>query len=300
MRASLQKKKELENALQAAEDSGKAAEAANQAKTAFLSMMSHEIRTPINAVIGMNEMILRESHDENILNYAENAHAASMSLLSIINDILDFSKIEAGKMDILPAEYALPSLVNDLVNLVRLRAEEHGLTLHVKVDPETPHILFGDEIRIKQIITNILTNAVKYTEKGSVSLSVGFHQTAQDEIALDVSVTDTGCGIREEQMDQLFAAFDRLDGEKTRKIEGTGLGLNITQQLLTMMGSHLEVRSVFGKCSTFSFSLPQKVVNWEGVGDINAAMKRMERKRLRRNAGFVAPTARILVVETPP
>ena len=223
-----------------------------------------------------------------------------MSLLSIINDILDFSKIEAGKMDILPTEYAVPSLVNDLVNLVRLRAEEHGLSLYVKVNPETPHTLFGDEIRVKQIITNLLTNAVKYTEKGSVSFSVSFHQTGQDEIALDVSVTDTGRGIREEEMDKLFAAFDRLDGEKTRKIEGTGLGLNITQQLLTIMGSHLEVRSVFGKGSTFSFSLPQKVVNWEGVGDITDTMKRMEGKRVRRNAGFTAPTARILAVDDAP
>ena len=300
MRRDLQRKQELENAVQAARESGEAAEAANQAKSAFLSMMSHEIRTPINAVIGMNEMILRESAEENVLTYAENARAASMSLLSIINDILDFSKIEAGKMDILPAEYALPSLVNDLVNLVRLRAEEHGLALYVKVDPDTPNTLFGDEIRVKQIITNILTNAVKYTEKGSVSFSIGFHQTAPDEIALDVSVTDTGRGIKAEDIEKLFAAFNRLDAEKTRNIEGTGLGLNITQQLLALMGSRLEVRSVLGKGSTFSFSLPQKVVDWEGVGDLSAALKRMEAKRVRRHAGFVAPNARILVVDDAP
>ena len=300
MRRDLQRKQELENAVQAARESGEAAEAANQAKSAFLSMMSHEIRTPINAVIGMNEMILRESAEENVLTYAENARAASMSLLSIINDILDFSKIEAGKMDILPSEYALPSLVNDLVNLVRLRAEEHGLALYVKVDPDTPNTLFGDEIRVKQIITNILTNAVKYTEKGSVSFSVGFHQTAPDEIALDVSVTDTGRGIKDEDIEKLFAAFNRLDAEKTRKIEGTGLGLNITQQLLALMGSRLEVRSTLGKGSTFSFSLPQKVVDWEGVGDLSAALKRMETKRVRRNAGFIAPDARILVVDDAP
>ncbi len=300
MRRDLKRKQELENAVQAARESGEAAEAANQAKSAFLSMMSHEIRTPINAVIGMNEMILRESAEENVLTYAENARAASMSLLSIINDILDFSKIEAGKMDILPAEYALPSLVNDLVNLVRLRAEERGLALYVKVDPDTPNILFGDEIRVKQIITNILTNAVKYTEKGSVSFSIGFHQTAPDEIALDVSVADTGHGIKDEDIEKLFAAFDRLDSEKTRQIEGTGLGLNITQQLLGIMGSRLEVRSVFGKGSTFSFSLPQKVVDWEGVGDLSAALKRMEGRRVRKNAGFIAPNARILVVDDAP
>lgn len=300
IRSALQRKIELENALQAAEESGRAAEAANRAKTAFLSMMSHEIRTPINAVIGMNEMILRESDEENVLTYAENARTASMSLLSIINDILDFSKIEAGKMEILPMDYDLPSLVNDLVNLVRFRAEERGLALYVKVDPDTPHALVGDEIRIKQIITNLLTNAVKYTEKGSVSFSVGFHQTAQDEIALDVSVTDTGRGIREDEMEKLFAAFDRLDAEKTRKIEGTGLGLNITQQLLELMGSRLEVRSVFGKGSTFSFSLPQKVLDWEGVGNFSAALKRMEGRRVRQNAGFVAPNARILVVDDAP
>ena len=293
MRSSMQKSKALKEALQAAED-------ANKAKTAFLSMMSHEIRTPINAVIGMNEMILRESQDENVLTYAENARAASMSLLSIINDILDFSKIEAGKMDILPVEYELASLVNDLVNLIRLRAEERGLALYVRVSPETPHSLIGDEVRIKQIITNILTNAVKYTEKGSVSFSVGFHQKSQDEIALDVSVTDTGRGIKEEDMEKLFAAFDRLDAEKTRKIEGTGLGLNITRQLLQMMGSHLEVRSVFGEGSTFSFSLVQKVAEWKGIGDLTEALKRVESKHVGRRSGFTAPEARILVVDDAP
>ena len=299
-RDAIEKRRTLENALKAAEDAGEAAKEANKAKSAFLSMMSHEIRTPINAVIGMNEMILREAKDENVLTYAENARISSLSLLSIINDILDFSKIEAGKMDILPVPYELASLVNDLVNLVRLRAEERGLAFTVRVNPETPHALIGDEIRIKQVITNILTNAVKYTDRGSVSFSVGFHQTAKDEVALDVAVTDTGRGIREENMAKLFTAFDRLDAEKTRKIEGTGLGINITQQLLHLMGSRLEVRSVYGEGSTFSFSLKQKVSDWEGLGDVSEALKRIEGKRARRQAGFTAPDARILVVDDAP
>ena len=293
MRKSMQQSEKLKDTLQAAED-------ANKAKSSFLSRMSHEIRTPINAVIGMNEMILRETKDENVLTYARNARAASMSLLSIINDILDFSKIEAGKMDILPAEYELASMVNDLVNLIRLRADERGLALHVRVNPETPHSLIGDEVRIKQIITNILTNAVKYTEKGSVSFSVGFHQTAADEIALDVAVTDTGRGIREEDMEKLFAAFDRLETDKTRNVEGTGLGINITQQLLQIMGSRLEVRSVYGEGSTLSFSLPQKVADWKGIGDLTEALKHVEEKHVGRKAGFTAPDARILVVDDAP
>ncbi len=292
-RDAMQKSRTLENAL-------RAAEGANKAKTAFLSMISHEIRTPINAVIGMNEMILRESEDENVLTYAENARTASMGLLSIINDILDFSKIEAGKMDILPTEYELASLVNDLVNLIRMRAEERGLALYVRVSPETPHCLIGDEVRIKQIITNILTNAVKYTDKGSVSFSIGFHQKSHDEIALDVSVTDTGRGIREEDIEKLFAAFDRLDAEKTRKIEGTGLGINITQQLLQIMGSHLEVRSTYGEGTTFSFSLVQKVADWKGIGDISAALKHIESRRTGKHTCFTAPEARILVVDDAP
>ena len=290
----------LEKTTQELESMAVEANAANVAKSEFLSMMSHEIRTPINAILGMNEMILRESDEENVLTYAENAHAAGLSLLGIINEILDFSKIEAGKMEIVPQEYELASLVSDLVNLIRMKAEERGLSLYVKVAPDTPSRLVGDELRVKQIITNLLTNAVKYTEKGSVTLSIGYRKGTLSDMLLDVSVEDTGVGIREENIHKLFHAFDRIDAERTRKIEGTGLGINITQKLLKLMGSSLEVRSVFGAGSTFSFALPQKVANWSGIGDIGKALKRVSDKRAKRRTRFTAPNVRILVVDDAP
>lgn len=276
------------------------ADSANEAKSEFLSQMSHEIRTPINAVLGMNEMILRESRDENITKYAENARAAGMSLLNIISDILDFSKIEAGKMDIVPYEYELSSTIHDLVNLIIHRAEERGLALKVEVDPAIPHVLFGDEVRVKQIITNLLTNAVKYTERGEVTLKIGYEKTAPDEIALKVAVTDTGIGIKPDDMKRLFNTFDRIDQNYARKIEGSGLGLNITQQLLSLMDSKLEVSSVYGKGSTFSFSLIQKVTNWDSMGDYENAVKKKDKKKSKRKAHFKAEDARILVVDDAP
>lgn len=290
----------LEKTTQELENMAVEANAANHAKSEFLSMMSHEIRTPINAVLGMNEMILRECDDESVMTYAENAHAAGLSLLGIINEILDFSKIEAGKMEIVPQEYELASLISDLVNLIRMKAEERGLSLYVKVAPETPSRLLGDELRIKQIITNLLTNAVKYTEKGSVTLSVGYRRVGDGEIILDVSVEDTGVGIREENIHKLFHAFDRIDAERTRKIEGTGLGINITQRLLKLMGSVLDVKSAFGEGSTFSFALPQKVANWKGIGDIGKALKKLNDRRAKRRTRFTAPNVRILVVDDAP
>ncbi len=290
----------LEKTTQELENMAVEANAANRAKSEFLSMMSHEIRTPINAVLGMNEMVLRECDDENVMTYAENAHAAGLSLLGIINEILDFSKIEAGKMEIVPQEYELASLISDLVNLIRMKAEERGLSLYVKVAPETPSRLIGDELRIKQIITNLLTNAVKYTEKGSVTLSVNYRRVGDGEMMLDVSVEDTGVGIREENIQKLFHAFDRIDAERTRKIEGTGLGINITQRLLKLMGSGLDVKSTFGVGSVFSFAVPQKVVSWKGIGDITKALKKVNDKRAKRKTRFTAPNVRILVVDDAP
>jgi len=276
------------------------ADSANKAKSEFLSNMSHEIRTPINAIMGMDEMILRDSKDNTILEYAGNIQNAAKNLLGIVNDILDFSKIEAGKMEIIPVEYQLSSLLNDLLHMVEKRAENKGLEFIVLADQKLPSMLYGDEIRIKQVITNILTNAVKYTEKGSVTLQVHFRKKSSDTILLCVSVTDTGIGIKPEDMQKLFSAFERIEEERNRTIEGTGLGMNITQRLLSLMGTKLNVRSVYGKGSTFSAEIEQKVVSWEEIGDFAENYKKSLTKRKEYHEKFVAPDAKILVVDDTP
>ncbi len=273
------------------------AKKASVAKSQFLSNMSHEIRTPINAVLGMDEMILRECKDKTILEYAENIRLAGNNLLRLVNDILDFSKIEAGKLEILPVEYALSSVLNDLVNMLQTRAEKKGLHFVVQAPEDIPSILFGDEIRIKQVITNILTNAVKYTEKGTVTLSLSYEKGEGEEILLRVSVRDTGIGIREEDIEKLFNAFERIEEKRNRAIEGTGLGMNITQRLLDLMGSKLEVSSVYGEGSVFSFAVAQKVMNWDPMGNFEDAYHRMLDRRAEYKESFTAPKAKILVVD---
>ena len=270
---------------------------ASQTKSEFLSNMSHEIRTPINAILGMDEMILRESTEQNILEYAENLRHAGNSLLGIINDILDFSKIEAGKMEIIPVEYQLSSILNDLVNMIYNRAAKKGLKFIARADSEIPSILFGDEIRIKQVITNILTNAVKYTEKGSVTLTIDYREKGKDSIILIVSVKDTGIGIKPADLDKLFSAFERIEEKRNRTIEGTGLGMNITQQLLHLMGSKLNVESIYGEGSTFWFEIEQKIVNREPLGDFVEAFRNSLKNHSEYHEKFIAPDATILVVD---
>ena len=277
----------------------KEANQANEAKSYFLSTMSHDIRTPMNAIIGMNEMILRDSRDEKILMYSESIKAAGNTLLRIINDILDFSKIEAGKMEIINVDYSFVSLLNDLVNMVQRKADEKGLTFELDVDENIPRVMYGDEIRIKQVITNILSNAVKYTKEGSVTFSVSATKCEDkpDYVTLHISVKDTGIGIKKEDIDKLFVAFERIEEKRNRNIEGTGLGMAIAQSFLDMMGSKLQVESEYGKGSVFSFDLEQKVVKWEPVGEFDAAFKRYISERKLYRVQFTAPKARILVVD---
>ena len=274
------------------------ADAANRAKSAFLSNMSHEIRTPITAVLGFNEMILRESADKDVLMYAENIKAAGNTLLGLINDVLDFSRIEAGKIEIIPADYDPAELINDLVSLVRIRAEEKGLSLDCSFDSNIPRKLYGDEVRIKQVITNILTNAVKYTKKGGVTFTINYEKDETDPecILLNVSVKDTGIGIKKEDLQKLFSEFERLDEKQNRNIEGTGLGMNITKSLLEMMGSTLKVESIYGVGSDFSFSLKQKVVEWEAMGDYQISGSYGGEIKLQRGS-FTAKFARVLMVD---
>ncbi|MCR5234361.1 MAG: response regulator [Lachnospiraceae bacterium] len=292
------------------------AKAANSAKSAFLSSMSHEIRTPINAILGMDEMILRESNEKDIINYAQDIKSAGRTLLGIVNDVLDFSKIEAGKMNIIPVEYELTSVLNDLYTVIRVRAEDKGLKLILDADPTIPSIMYGDEIRIKQIVTNILTNAVKYTEKGSITLTLKrlgnnnepddneksgeeLHGVAcmRNPVRLFVSVKDTGIGIKEADIARLFGAFTRVDEERNRTIEGTGLGLGITRHLLSLMGSELKVESTYGKGSEFSFEIIQGIVRDEPIGTLTERFRHDRANDRRYKESFTAEDARILVVD---
>ena len=295
VRVQIQESEELREAKAAAEN-------ASQAKSVFLSNMSHEIRTPINAVLGMNEMILRESEELNIIEYSENIRTAGTTLLGLINDILDFSKIEAGKMDIIPVNYDLSSLINDLVNMIQARTDNKGLLLKLEFDENIPKMLYGDEVRIKQVVTNILTNAVKYTEKGSVTFHIGYEKIADnpDGVFLNFSVADTGIGIKPEDMAKLFSEFERIEEKRNRNIEGTGLGMNITKRLLEMMGTSLKVKSVYGEGSTFSFRLQQKVIKWEPLGDYEAAHKASLLSIKKYKEKFTAPDAHVLVVDDTP
>ncbi|MBQ9437848.1 MAG: response regulator, partial [Lachnospiraceae bacterium] len=273
------------------------ADNANKAKSVFLANMSHEIRTPINAVLGMDEMILRESREKDILSYAQDIQTAGRTLLSLINDILDFSKIEEGKMEILPSQYELSFVIGDLANMIKDRAEKKGLHFEIKVNPETPHTLYGDEIRIKQIAVNLLTNAVKYTEQGTVRLEVGFRRHSDEEILLRFQVSDTGIGMKKEDMEKLFSPFSRIEESRNRAIEGTGLGMSIVKQLLGLMDSHLEVKSEYGKGSDFSFEIRQKVIKWDSIGDFTARYEAEAAKREEYHELFQAPDAQVLVVD---
>ena len=245
------------------------AQKTSENKSHFLSSVSHELRTPINAVLGLDEMILRECGDETIVEYATEIQNAGKSLLGLVNDILDSSKLEEGKMELNPTEYELSSSINDLINMIAVKAQDKNLQLNVNVDEETPNLLYGDEIRLKQVILNILTNAVKYTKKGGITFSVSFKEikNVPDCVLLHVSVTNTGIGIRQEDMDRLFSKFERLEEKRNRNIEGTGLGMTITRSLLHLMGSEVKVTSTYGEGSSFSFDLKQRVIDSEPLGD---------------------------------
>ena len=284
------------------------AESANQAKSEFLANMSHEIRTPINAVLGMNEMILRESRHgrelqgdsqrevresfDQIGDYAGEVESAGRSLLSIINDILDFSRIEAGKMELVRGRYQLSALLNDVSGMIRFKAEEKGLEFTLRRQEPLPDTLFGDEVRVKEILLNLLNNAVKYTEKGFVRLTVRAGDPADNVVQLTFIVEDSGIGIRRKDMDKLFSKFQRLDMERNSTVEGSGLGLVITRSLVDMMGGTIRVRSEYGKGSAFTVEIPQRLVSSASRAEASKGQGRAD-----YHEAFHAPGARILIVD---
>lgn len=264
----------------------------NKAKSEFIASVSHEIRTPINGIIGMNEMILRESNQDIVKGYANDAKVSGRLLLDLINEILDLSKLEAGKMEIIPATYQTKDVIQKLATVINDKAVAKSLIFKLDIDRNIPTSFYGDDIKLVQITLNLLTNAVKYTAEGTVTLKMGY-KMENDKYYLQVAVKDTGRGLSREEQKDLFVAFKRLDGNTTRSIEGTGLGLNLTANLLELMGSKLQIDSKVGKGSTFYFELEQKVVDENPMGDWETDEDDAEAVKQE----FEAPDAKVLIVD---
>ncbi len=269
----------------------------NQAQNRFFSSMSHEIRTPINTIIGLNEMILRDTTSDEVAADAKSIQGASKMLLTLINDILDMSKLESGKMDIVPVVYDVGAMLSDIVNMIWVRAKEKGIEFHIDVDQKMPAQLFGDEVRIKQILINVLNNAVKYTPEGSVTLSIQCKRTGAGRAQISYSVSDTGMGIKKENIPHLFSAFKRVDEEKNRYIEGTGLGLSIVKQLVDLMGGDIAVNSVYTKGSTFVITLQQEIIGEAQIGELDLETRHAMNVREHYKQSFEAPHAQVLIVD---
>lgn len=299
-REKAQRSDELSKAWAEAEAARKNAESANMAKSFFLANMSHEIRTPINGILGMNTMLLKECKDETLRDYAQNIQNAGHTLLSLVNDVLDITKIESGKMELLVGEYDLFAVLNDCYCVANPRAQSKNLEFDVNVSPKIPSMLEGDEVRLRQIVNNLLSNAIKYTPKGTVDLSVDFRNLPDEDdvhkVELVIVVADTGIGIRSVDRDKLFQSFERIDLDRNRNIEGTGLGLNLTKKLVEMMGGRILVKSVYGSGSVFEVHIPQVVKDDAPIGNF------MERHKefISVTSGakkFKASKAKLLVVD---
>lgn len=285
-----QKEAELEKAKGAAEK-------AEYARDIFLANMSHELRTPINTMLGLNELILRESQEEAVREYARDIRQAGNSLLALVSDILDFSRLEADKMELTEGIYDISSLLNDLINSISVQQRRKKLDLVLEIAQDIPYKLFGDEIHLRQVIGNLLSNAVSYTEKGKITLRVEWKELPKDSVELFIVVKDTGIGIKEENIPQLFTAFQRMNSTVRSKGERTGLGLAISQRLIEMMGGKLEVQSVYGKGSAFSFRIVQRIVDRDPLGDFEKQYRDSLRSIEDYHEKFIAPMGRILIVD---
>lgn len=288
----------LHNKMDELEKMTELANRSNETKSIFLANMSHEIRTPINAIVGMDEMILRETASDIIRDYAIDIKSASHTLLGIINDILDISKIESGALSLINGEYKLSQVILDVKNMTEKKAKDKGLSFSIEVDEDIPENLYGDELRIKQVMINIINNAIKYTMEGSVNINISYLKVENHEknIELVIDVSDTGIGIKEDEKNKLFTKFQRLDEIRNKNVEGTGLGLSIAKSFVTMMDGYIDVDSIYGEGTTFSIHIIQEVTDPETIGNIDDRAvnnKRSDNEHIK----LMAPSARILVVD---
>lgn len=293
----LQAKENLENENIKLEKAILAAKKANSARDIFLSNMSHELRTPINTILGLNELIIRESKDEVIKGYALDIRQASNILLTLVSDILDFTKLEAGQMELVKGIYDISSLLNDLINGISLQMRKKKLELKLDVAEDIPHKMVGDEIHIRQILANLLSNAVKYTDQGNITLRLGWQQLSEKTVELSFAVEDTGIGIKKKDIPKLFNAFQRMNTIARNKNDRTGLGLAITKRLVEKMGGNLDVQSVYGKGSVFSFKVVQNVAEWTPLGNFEKQYRKSLRSTESCRQKFIAPMGKILVVD---
>ncbi|MCI8784519.1 MAG: DegV family EDD domain-containing protein [Dorea sp.] len=269
----------------------------NRAENHFFSSMSHEIRTPINTIIGLNEFILRGDIPPEVAENARNIQGASKLLLTLINDILDLSKIKSGKMEIVKVSYETGKLFSEIVNMIWIKAKEKGLEFRLHIDSSIPSMLCGDEVRIKQILINLLNNAVKYTKEGSVTLAVRCERLTLNRVRVWYTVEDTGQGVKKENIPYIFHAFRRVDEEKNRHIEGTGLGLSIVHQLVELMDGEITVNSVYTKGSKFVVMLEQDIIDDKELGTFTLDSRSRVHEGERYKQSFEAPDAHILVVD---
>ncbi len=291
-----------QNLMKNLEDARTEANQANAAKSIFLANMSHEIRTPINTIMGMNEMILRENADDvpaeyrdSVTGYANNIKVASETLLGLINNLLDLSKIESGKMELVEHDYDMQELLQSIVMMIRVRSNQKDLTFQTEIDQKLPIKLYGDYGKLKEVLLNLLTNAVKYTKEGGFTLSVQTKEISPDNCRISFAVTDTGIGIKPEDMDKLFTAFKRFEQVKNSGIQGTGLGLDISRQYVELMGGALKCESVYGQGSTFSFEIEQRIIDATPIGEFKVSDSKTVAEDYAPD--FIAPEGRILVVD---